>query len=186
MHAPRPPQASFHLEHHAYLATEIFSSTTYGIHCSANGLSCGAAVLMSHTCTAFACCVCTSYVFFFPSVLFFLQCGKGGEWQRCMSLMNQMRSEGIVPNVYCFSSLINACGKVRSEDKRDMHRIFACCVRPFQLVCGLFAVRQKTLVSFWLGKLAIYQWASRLCHSCLQRTSDEFILLALLATAVHE
>lgn len=35
-----------------------------------------------------------------------------------MSLMDQMRSEGIVPNVYCFSSLINACGKVRSDESR--------------------------------------------------------------------
>lgn len=37
-----------------------------------------------------------------------------------MSLMDQMRSEGIVPNVYCFSSLINACGKVRSEDSTTL------------------------------------------------------------------
>lgn len=51
----------------------------------------------------------------FCGVVLLSQCGKGGEWQRCMSLMDRMRSEGIAPNVYCFSSLINACGKVHPQ-----------------------------------------------------------------------
>lgn len=54
----------------------------------------------------------TSPVLSLPS-----QCGKGGEWERCMALMERMRSEGIAPNVYSFSSLINACGKVCQGSK---------------------------------------------------------------------
>jgi pentatricopeptide repeat domain-containing protein 1 len=40
-------------------------------------------------------------------------CAKGGQWERSLNLMREMRSKGIEPDVVCFSAAINACAKAR-------------------------------------------------------------------------
>jgi pentatricopeptide repeat protein len=38
-------------------------------------------------------------------------CEKGGQWQRALSLLEEMRAAGVTPNVISFSAAISACEK---------------------------------------------------------------------------
>ena len=38
-------------------------------------------------------------------------CAKGGEWQRALGLLDEMRSRGLVPDEITYNSVINACAK---------------------------------------------------------------------------
>ena len=38
-------------------------------------------------------------------------CEKGGQWERALSLLDEMRESGVTPNVFSFNAAISACEK---------------------------------------------------------------------------
>ena len=44
-------------------------------------------------------------------------CSRAGQWQRSLSLLEEMQSRGVPASLPCFNSAISACEKARQADK---------------------------------------------------------------------